>query len=142
MSAPRRKITKKTDVQPSKAPAGPKPKVLKNARVRFDLDQRKWAILGANDNPTSHFTHGYMKNVEFGNISIHNGMTGCGSGRSYVGIATGDLVMGRYHKDLKDTLNLGFSGRFFTDLATGAVLQKTPLLHLFPERRALAKRSE
>lgn len=135
MSAPRKKTTKKTEVQPK---VKARPNTIPGARVRFDADAKQWSYLNAGDNPENHFEYGYMKNVTFSRLLVRGGMVGCG-GREYVGIATGDLVIGKYHRDQKNLINLGFNGQAFIDLSTGAPLNSTPLLHILPNRKALAK---
>lgn len=140
MSTPRRKPTK-TEVQPSNpaAPKKGKSVVHSNVRVRFESDANRWSVMDENGNGKTFFEFGYMKNVTFSNLRISNGMKGCGHRYDYVGIATGDLVMGKYHKDQTNLTNLGFNGENFVNIKTQEVFRTTPLLHLFPERKAMAK---
>lgn len=128
-----RKKTTPTTITKTRTP------VRKGVSVRFHTDQKQWAILGDDHNPIEFFDYGYMKNVRFSNLEISDNIFGCGSRYPYVGIATGDLVVNKYHKDQKDLVNLGFNGRHFVSMNSGAAFSETPLLHLLPERRALAK---
>lgn len=139
MSAPR-KPAKKTSVQPT---APKRALVRKGMIVRFDSEAKNWGVLDPNTmNPVEHFEYGYMKNVTFDKHMIRPGMRGCGGhAAEYVGIAQGDLVVNRYHKDQKDLLNLGFNGTKFVDITSAMPLDSTPLLHLLPNRKALAKKS-
>lgn len=137
MSAPR----KPSKVEPIKITK--RGTVYKDVQVRFQSEESKWAVLDADTmNGTEFFDYGYMKNVVFTKHMIRPGMKGCGgSAAVYVGIARGDLVIGKYHKDTKDVMNLGFNGQQFFDRATTEPVIRTPLLHLLPERKAMAKRN-
>lgn len=140
MSAPRKPS------KPAPVKVSTRGTVLKDVQVRFQMDQSKWAVLDPETmNGTEFFDFGYMKHVVFTKHLVQKGMVGCGGSviapALYVGIARGDLVIGKYHRDTKDAMNLGFNGQQFFDKASGDVIIRTPLLHLMPDRRALGKRN-
>lgn len=108
-----------------------------HARVRFDTEHGKWAVLGDGNKPLRHFEQGFLTNVQFSSETVHVG-TGCGATSTTIGIAEGELVENAHSRDIIGLHNMRFhQGSFVGD--AGHPLSCCNLIQLLPDRKAMYK---
>jgi hypothetical protein len=109
-----------------------------HARVRYDEQVNKWAVLVDNNKPVRHFTHGHIRNVTLTVEETKEHTGGCGGAvTTHIGIAEGDLVENAHTGDVIGMRNLSFKRGFIDE--SGRAIQNAAVIALLPNRHAMFK---
>lgn len=106
------------------------------ARIRFDTNVGKWALLDDDNKPTQHFESGIMEDATMETVTVSE-YVGCGSSTNkQIGIAKGKLKIHKLASSLVGAKNLKFSNGKFLDNNNQPII-KANKLALMPDRRAI-----
>lgn len=114
-----------------------------HARVRYDTETSRWAVLDSSNMPVRHFEYGLLTNVKFSTAVVSKHVArGCSGDYENVniGIAEGDLVENTFGTDM-----LGFENLRFDHLDgtfrrfDSVVISEAKVVRLLPDRRAVYK---
>jgi hypothetical protein len=109
-----------------------------HARVRYDAQAKRWAVLGPDNQPLRHFTHGHIRNVTLTVAETKGKPVGCGGATvTKIGIAEGDLVENAHAPDVIGMRNLSFHNGFRDE--SGRAISRADVIALLPNRRATFK---
>lgn len=115
-----------------------------HARVRYDTETSRWAVLDKSNMPVRHFEYGLLTNVRFSTAvvskTVARGCLGTETEHVNIGIAEGDLVENTFGTDM-----LGFENLRFDHLDgtfrrfDSVVIREAKVVRLLPDRKAVYK---